>query len=136
LDVTVAIGVTGPLNPYLGPYLQPTFREVVNESLAMQSYSFSSGTNMTISLTNNGSNPVDIGGYVIADSQGDRYSGFPQIGFLYVNPNSRLPVGLFIGAACPGCTLTGSPFTFNVGQTYTITISTYRLNQFTFRVTR
>jgi hypothetical protein len=131
-DVSVGIGVIGLPNPYL----QYAFREVVNESLAMQSYSFSSGTNMTISLANNGSNPVRIGAYVIADSQGDQYSGFPQNGFLYVNPNSTLPVGLFIGAPCSGCTLTGSPFTFNVGQTYTITIGTYRSNQFTFNVTR
>jgi hypothetical protein len=134
-DVTVAIGVIGPFNPSLGPYLQPTFREIVNESLAVQSYSFSSGTNITVNLTNNGSNRVGIASYVIADSQGDQYSGFPP-GFLYVNPNSTLPVGLFIGASCPGCTLTGSPFTLNVGQTYTITISTYRLNQFAFNVTR
>src|SRR6266702_6414422 len=80
-DVSVPIGVLG----IPGPYVQPTFREVVNESLAMQSYSFSSGTNMTVNLTNNGSNRVGIASYVIADSQGDQYSGFPP-GFLYVSP--------------------------------------------------
>jgi len=101
----------------------------------MQGYSFSSGTNMTISLANNGSNPVHIGGYVDPDSQGDQYSGSPQNGFLCVNPSSTLSVGLFIGAACSGCTLTGSPFTFDVGPTYSITIITYMSNQFTFNIT-
>jgi len=72
-DVSVGIGVLG----IPSPYVQYAFKEVVNESWAIQGYSFSSGTNMTVNLTNNGSIPVRIGGYLIADSQGDQYSGGP-----------------------------------------------------------
>lgn len=133
-DVSVSVGVRGEMG--VSGTTAYTFREMINESLTMPSYHFSSGTNVTVSLRNTGSKPVLVGSYVISDSQGDQYSGYPQNGFLYVNPNSTFPVGLFIGAACWRCTLTGSAFTFETGQTYTVVVITGRYNQFAFNAAR
>lgn len=131
--VGVTITVQGTQGPMV--YVGYTFWEVVNESLALQGYSFSSSTNVTLDLTNRGSNPVYLGSYVIADPHGDQYSGSSHSG-LFDDPANTISVNLLIGANCPGCTLTGSPFTLDVGQKYVISIITGRSNQFKFSVTR
>jgi hypothetical protein len=99
---------------------------------------FSSGTNVTLFLRNQGSVPVSLQSYYVKDAIGNQYqlttgwAGAPSA----VNPNAVVPTNLLIGASCSGCVLTGSAFTFTAGNSYTILIVTTRNNQFSFTATR
>jgi hypothetical protein len=104
------------------------------ESLSMDSYSFGSGTNVTMYIRNTGFASVQLVSYYVRDASGNTYA-LTSFAGPTIASNSVVPVTVKIGSACPGCTLTGSPFTFTAGNSYTIIFVTARNNQFTFTIT-
>jgi hypothetical protein len=107
----------------------------VREALTMEFSGFTSGTNVTLDLRNVGTVPVQLVSYYVKDASGDQYALVSYPG-PYIAVNSLAMVFVTIGSSCPGCTLTGTAFTFTAGYSYTITFVTSRNNQFTFTVVR
>ena len=123
---------------------------VPKESMSMESNSFISGTNMTLSLRNTGSVAISLVTYYVKDSSGNQYSRVNWASdagpkgaaanppTAAITPNAlgiaSIPIGTTCGAAY--CSNSGSAFTFTSGYSYTITVVTARSNQFTFTVTR
>jgi hypothetical protein len=115
-----------------------TFTLSAQEALALDSYSFpgtGSSTNVTLYIRNTGAIPVQLASYYVRDSSGNTYALTPWSGPT-IAVNSVAAVVVKIGSSCPSCTLTGTPFTFMPGYSYTIIFVTSRNNQFSFTVTR
>jgi len=107
----------------------------VRESMGLESYSFSSGTNVTMYLRNFGSVSIQLVTYYVKDASGNQYAYTAWPGPT-IAPANVVPTNFLIGSSCSSCTLTGTAFTFMSGFSYTITLVTARNNQFTFSITR
>ena len=105
------------------------------ESMALDSYSFNSGTNVTLYLRNFGSVSIQLVTYYVKDSSGDQYAYTAWAGPT-IAPANVVPTNFLIASSCSSCTLSGSAFTFTSGYSYTIIVVTARNNQFSFTVTR
>jgi hypothetical protein len=105
------------------------------EALAMDAFTFSSSTNVTMFMRNTGTVSIQLAAYSVKDASGDYYTmtSFPGP---TIAVNQVVPLAFTIGSSCSSCTLTGSPFTFNPGYSYTITITSSRNTPFTYVVTR
>jgi len=112
-----------------------SFPSGTREALALESYTFTSGTNLTLFIRNFGNVSVSLVSYYVKDSSGNQYALTTWAGPT-INPNNTAPAMILIGSSCPSCTLVGSAFTFTPGFSYTIVIVTSRNNQFSFTVTR
>ncbi len=73
--------------------------------------------------------------YYVKDTSGDTYAQTNWNGPSSTS-NQLMTANIVIGSSCPTCTLSGTPFTFQSGNSYTIIIVTSRNNQFTFTVIR
>jgi hypothetical protein len=119
---------------------------VMNESLALQSNSFNSPTNVTLNLSNDGLTEVEIAGYQppsgynVSDSFGDRYvsgtsyrCGGPVVVACNTLPQSNVaPMVILIGDGY--LLVAGNPFTFQPGHYYTVSLETKRNNTFSFTI--
>ncbi len=105
------------------------------ESLSLDSYTFNTGTNLTLYLRNTGTVSVQLVSYYVRDASGNQYALLSYSGPA-IAVNQVVPVSVTIGSSCPSCTLTGTAFTFTPGNSYTIIFVTSRNNQFSFTVTR
>ena len=115
-----------------------TFMLSAQEALALDSYSFpgtGSATNVTMYVRNTGAIPVQLAGYYVRDAYGDTYAMTSWSGPT-IAVNNVVSVVVKIGSSCPGCSLTGTAFTFMPGYSYIIIFVTSRNNQFSFTVTR
>ena len=128
---TYTIIVTGQGQAFL---FTLTF-STATEALSLEGSSFFSATNVTLFLRNTGNVSVSLVTYYVKDSSGNQYALTAWAGPTITSNQLGAPQ-ILIGSSCPSCTLTGTPFTFTPGMTYTITIVTSRNNQFTFTVTR
>ncbi|HVH14550.1 MAG TPA: archaellin/type IV pilin N-terminal domain-containing protein [Candidatus Angelobacter sp.] len=122
---------------------------VPKESMTMETSSFPSVTNVSLSLRNTGSVAVSLVSYYVKDSTGNQYARLtwstdagpnhpPAAG---IAPNALgvvfLPIGTSGAGTCgTSCSLSGSSFTFTSGYSYTVTVVTARNNQFTFSITK
>jgi hypothetical protein len=116
--------------------VDPTPPPFINEGLKLNSYTFNNGTMLTLALQNTGNGSITITSYVIRDSSGDAWSQTNYSG-PSIAVNSAGTAIILIGSSCPSCTYTGITglfFTFQHGQSYTVTVTTARNNQFTFTV--
>jgi hypothetical protein len=110
----------------------------VIESLKLTGYQFINGTSLSLILQNTGNSSVTLQSYVVRDSSGNSWSLSNFAGPTII-PNAFGTAIILIGANCPGCVYGGIPglfFQFSVGQSYTVTVTTTRNNQFPFTVTR
>ena len=118
--------------------VDPIIPPPVIESLNLTGYQFINGTSLSLILQNTGNSSVTIQSYVVRDSSGDTWSLSNFAGPVII-PNGFGTAIILIGANCPGCVYGGIPglfFQFAVGQSYTVTVTTTRNNQFPFTVTR
>ena len=110
-------------------------------------YTFSSDTNASLVLRNKGAAAIQISSYNVTDSSGDWVSPclrlyprqmvvcYPSV-IVDAGGTADLNVLTNPTLQCDTCALHGNPFTYQVGQSYTIAITTTRQNTFTFKVTR
>jgi hypothetical protein len=118
--------------------VDPIVPPPVIESLKLNSYQFINGTSLSLIIQNTGNSSVTLQSYVVMDSSGNTW-GLSNFAGPTIIPNSLGTAIILIGANCPGCVYGGIPglfFQFNVGQTYTVTVTTVMNNQFSFTVTR
>jgi FlaG/FlaF family flagellin (archaellin) len=98
-----------------------------------------SGNNMNLTayINNIGSANVTLHNYYVKDPNGNEYSYTYSSGPT-ISPNHTVAISFPIGSLCPapGCTLTGSAFTFQSGYQYTVLMITTHNNQFTFQAIR
>src|SRR6267143_3338354 len=118
--------------------VDPIVPPPVVESLKVSTYQFINGTSLSLILQNIGNTTVTIQSYVLRDSSGNAWILSNFAGPVIV-PNGFGTAIILIGANCPGCVYRGIPglfFQFTAGQSYTVTVTTARNNQFPFAVTR
>jgi hypothetical protein len=125
-----SLGVFGNILP-----APPTGREI----LTIETQGFDpSNMKLTLYLRNTGSTPTTLASYYIQDQNGNQYARTTWT----VPPTTPASIvngtGVFlpINTACSSCTHTGSAFTFQAGNSYTITLITQRNNQFSFTIIR
>jgi hypothetical protein len=114
------------------------------ESVNMESAKFLSDTNVTLGIRNTGLASVIFQIYYVQDASGDawqRRNWTPPGQPLPVN--NLLIVNIAIGSGVGGCghgcqytSTTGAFTAFQSGNSYTVTMTTSRNNQFVFTVTR
>ena len=112
-------------------------------SLTLDGYSYSSDTNATLILRNGGPAAIEITSYTVTDSAGDRVTGcfgfpIPMGCYLasFIGQNDGGAINVLTAPLCGYCSLSGSSFTYQPGQTYTIVLTTSRQNSFTHSITR
>ncbi|MBO0887902.1 hypothetical protein J2P12_02250 [Candidatus Bathyarchaeota archaeon] len=116
--------------------LDPIPPAVIVESLVLNSYHFNNATMLTLSLQNTGNGTITLVSYVIRDSSGDTWSQ-PNYSGPTINMNANGSAVIYVGSSCHGCIFTGITGLFSQfvqGQTYTVTVTTSRNNQFTFTI--
>ncbi len=106
------------------------------EALVLVSFQLNSATNLTLTIQNIGNVPATLQQYSVRDSTGATWTLANWAGPV-IAPNSVATANILIGANCSQCTYTGifGFLQFIPGQTYTITVTTTRNNQFVFTVT-
>jgi FlaG/FlaF family flagellin (archaellin) len=107
--------------------------------------SFTSNSNVTMSIRELGTVNVTLTSYFVKDSSGNQYS---RISWNTAGPNQPpviapnqvkgiiVLIGTGAGPCGSSCSLTGNAFTFTAGYSYTVTMVTSRNTQFSFSVTR
>jgi FlaG/FlaF family flagellin (archaellin) len=122
-----SLGIFGNILP-----APPSGREI----LTIENQGFdNTNMNMTLYLRNTGSTPITLVSYYVQDQNGNQYSK-TQWSVPTVAPTTLAKVFILINTACISCTHTGSSFTFQSGNSYTITLITQRNNQFSFTIIR
>ncbi len=94
----------------------------------------STNKNMTLFLRNIGSAQTRLASYYVSDLNGNQYAKTPWSG-PSIPPTTLGRAYIAINPAC-GCQLIGSPFTYNSGNTYVVTVVTARNTQFQFTILR
>ena len=94
--------------------------------------------NVTLFLRNTGTATVTLVGYYVQDLSGDQYSRQSWPGAPIITPTGLGQAQVQIQPQCSSaaCPLTGSAFTFQRGNGYTVTVVTSRNNQFSFTFLR
>jgi hypothetical protein len=118
--------------------VDPIVPPPVIESLTLTGHQFLNGTSLSLILQNTGNTTVTIQSYVVRDSSGNIWILSNFAGPVII-PSGFGTAIILIGANCPGCVYRGIPglfFQFTAGQSYTVTVTTARNNQFPFTVTR
>ena len=123
-------GVFGAILP-----APPTGREI----LTIENQGFdTSNMKLTLYLRNTGSTPTTLASYYVQDQNGNQYARTSWTVPATSPAGIVNGTGVFlpINTACSSCTLTGNSFSFQSGNSYTITLITQRNNQFSFTIIR
>jgi hypothetical protein len=112
--------------------------KTASENIGLEYASFTS-SNKTVNLyiRNIGTSPITLASYYVKDGSGNEYARStwtPAPGL--ISPSAWGNASIPISSACSGCTLTGTAFTFQPGNAYTIILVTAKNNQFSLSVVR
>ncbi|HZY94918.1 MAG TPA: hypothetical protein VFE98_08715 [Candidatus Bathyarchaeia archaeon] len=109
----------------------------VKESMSLEYPLFSpNNNNVTLYLRNTGFSPITITGYYVRDAYGSGYAKSSWTQGPTFNPTTIGIGSLLISNLCSGCANTGTAFTFQPGNAYTVTLTTSKNAQFSFSVVR
>jgi hypothetical protein len=125
-----SLGIFGNILPS-----PPTGREI----LTIENQGFDpNNMKLTLYLRNTGSAPITLASYYIQDQNGNQYARttWPVPTTPPASIVNGTGVFLTINTLCSSCTHTGNQFTFQLGNSYTVTIITQRNNQFAFTIIR
>jgi hypothetical protein len=125
-----SLGIFGNILP-----APPTGREI----LTIENQGFdTSNMKLTLYLRNTGSTPTTLASYYVQDQNGNQYARttWPVPSTPPASIVNGTGVFLPINTLCSSCTHTGNQFTFQTGNSYTITVITQRNNQFAFTIIR
>src|SRR5207253_479202 len=106
--------------------VDPIIPPPVIESLKLNRYQFINGTSLSLVLLNAGNTSVTVQSYTVQDSSGNTWT-LSNLAGPTIIPNDVATMSILIGANCPGCVYGGIPglfFQFNVGQSYTVILTT------------
>ena len=106
------------------------------EALNMESATFGSSTNVTIYIRNTGTASVSFTTYYMKNTAGSTYTQAAWSNGPTIAPNAVGLANILISGCSPACTLSGTAFTYDAGNAYTVTVVTSRNSQFVFTVTR
>jgi hypothetical protein len=115
-------GSSNPSNPWYRCLNNPCPMMVI---LTLDSHQFNSPTNLTLNISNNGAITVALIAYYVKDSSGAQYANSDWPGPT-ISPAVAISINILID---------GTVFTFQRGNSYTVSIVTSRSNQFSFTVT-
>ena len=113
--------------------------KTATEALNVDYTTFPSGTAMSMFVRNTGSTPITLTAYYVKDSTGNEYARSNWVSPTFSPTklaNSTGGLSILINSACNSCALTGTAFTYQSGNAYTITLITNRNGQFTFSIVR
>jgi hypothetical protein len=120
---------------FLGGSVSTTLQVVMNESLQMKSYSFSSPTNATLYILNNGPLGANLMAYKVTDGSVNQCSAWRLNPSVVLPQNSVTPVVILLDGYC-SWNGNYNAFMFVTGHSYTVTLQTSRYNSFDFTVVR
>ena len=105
------------------------------DSLVMDSAVFPTNSSVTLYLRQAGNATATLTSYKVTEDSGASYS-LTTWAAPTIPPSTAITTDILIGNSCPSCTITGNPFAFRSGQTYSITVYTSDGNQFSFQARR
>jgi FlaG/FlaF family flagellin (archaellin) len=106
------------------------------EILTLENQAFNNANNnMTLFLRNTGTATTTLVSYYISDLNGNQCSKATGWNAGPITP-TQLGKAYIATPATNYCTWTGTPFTYQTGNSYTVTVVTSRNNQFAFTVLR
>jgi FlaG/FlaF family flagellin (archaellin) len=115
---------------------------VPKESMSFESFSYVSGTNLTLNIRNTGSVAIAFSSYYVKNATNAQYARLSwsnDAAGMYpasIAPNGLGTINIAIGLKCPSPSCSGATFTFTSGLSYTVTLVTTRNNQFTWTGSR
>jgi len=95
------------------------------ENITISSFRVNSPTNVTVVLSNVGNVTSGLYEYIVKDTTGDNYFN-STLAWPTLAPGAVATVNILLSGK-----LTGQPFQFQSGQTYSVAVITGRNNQFT-----
>ena len=114
-------GSSSPSSPWYPCVQNPCPKATLN----LDSDQFNSPTNITLNIRGGGVNPVALIAYYVKDSNGDQYANSNWRGPT-IPPAAVVPVNILID---------GTTFTFQKGNSYTVTVETSRNDLYGFTIT-
>ena len=112
--------------------------KVPNVHLVNDLTSFTSSTNVSLNLRNNGTANATLTSYNVADIYGNTWTLTAWSGPV-IRPNAVAPTSFLIGSSCPSCTYTGTPNAFNsfaISYSYYITVVISTNQSFKYSIVR
>ncbi len=105
------------------------------EILSFENQRYNNATSVTLFLRNTGTAPITLVSYYVEDLSGNEcakltgWSNGPYAPTTLAQPSLSIPA-----SPSTTCSWTGSPFTFQNGNVYTITLVTAHNSQFSFTI--
>ena len=105
------------------------------ETLTLENQMYTGNNNVTLYLRNTGTALTTLISYYVQDFNGNQYALTSWNGGV-VGPGQLLKATVLIGPQCASCQPSGSSFSFQQGNDYSIQIVTKQNNQFSFTISR
>lgn len=108
------------------------------ENISLEYPSFVSNGQVNLFIRNIGSTPITLKAYYVNDGSGNQYAQTSYSSYAppTFSPRSWANATILISSLCPGCSTTGTPFTFQSGQAYNVILITSTNSRFSFSVVR